>query len=530
MLTAVDAVLMVIDAAKGVEAQTRKLFEVCRRRGIPIFTFMNKCDRPTRNPIALLDELEAVLGIQASPVVWPLGNGPSFRGVFDRRSRQVHLFERVPGRRLPGARQGGLARGSRRARQASDDDHARELARAARDAGRRGPRLRPRRRARRQADAGLSSAARSTISGSSSSSTDSSRMRVPPQPRRSRRRPGLSREVPGRHPTSSPASSSRSRPTWTRRHRDRIAFLRVCSRKVRARHAVAPRPDRQDRAPVLLAQALRPGPRDRRRGVAGRRHRARRPRRLRDRRHADRGPRRSSSTRSPASPRRSSPTSRTPIPPTRRNSAPAWSSSCRRASCSPSPRARRRPGATLLAAVGPLQFEVVQYRLKSEYGAESRLEPAPWTILRWIEPHPALRNPSEPRRRHGVSFGGGQAGPARGAFPQRLDHALFHGKESRIEAAANLPLEQAAPARRSCPETVQSAMPLRPEPIPLFPCIPESPPASFSPSSSALAAAARPASRLGRRPAYKGAIVMDCRHRRGAFRGQRGRRSARRRA
>src|SRR5271156_2354623 len=97
VLTAVDAVLMVIDAAKGVEAQTRKLFEVCRRRGIPIFTFMNKCDRPTRNPIALLDELEAVLGIQASPVIWPLGNGPSFRGVFDRRSKQVHLFERVPG-------------------------------------------------------------------------------------------------------------------------------------------------------------------------------------------------------------------------------------------------------------------------------------------------------------------------------------------------------------------------------------------------------------------------------------------------
>ena len=97
VLTAVDAVLMVIDAAKGVEAQTRKLFEVCRRRGIPIFTFMNKCDRPTMNPIALIDELEAVLGIQASPVVWPLGNGPSFRGVFDRRTRQVHLFERVPG-------------------------------------------------------------------------------------------------------------------------------------------------------------------------------------------------------------------------------------------------------------------------------------------------------------------------------------------------------------------------------------------------------------------------------------------------
>ena len=90
-------VLTAVDAAKGVEAQTRKLFEVCRRRGVPIFTFMNKCDRPTRNALELLDELEQVLGIQSSPVVWPLGNGPGFRGVFDRRSRQVHLFERVPG-------------------------------------------------------------------------------------------------------------------------------------------------------------------------------------------------------------------------------------------------------------------------------------------------------------------------------------------------------------------------------------------------------------------------------------------------
>jgi len=59
VLTAVDAALMVIDAAKGVEAQTRKLFEVCRRRGIPIFTFMNKCDRPTRNALELLDETRA---------------------------------------------------------------------------------------------------------------------------------------------------------------------------------------------------------------------------------------------------------------------------------------------------------------------------------------------------------------------------------------------------------------------------------------------------------------------------------------
>jgi peptide chain release factor 3 len=97
VLTAVDAAVMVIDAGKGIEAQTRKLFEVCRQRGIPIFTFMNKLDRPARDPLALLDELEHVLGIHAYPVNWPLGDGPEFRGVFDRQANLVHCFERVPG-------------------------------------------------------------------------------------------------------------------------------------------------------------------------------------------------------------------------------------------------------------------------------------------------------------------------------------------------------------------------------------------------------------------------------------------------
>src|SRR5579862_9990151 len=97
VLTAVDAAVMVIDAAKGIEPQTRKLFEVCRQRGIPIFTFMNKMDRPAKDPLSLLDELESVLGIAAYPVNWPLGDGSDFRGVFDRQGKLVHFFERVPG-------------------------------------------------------------------------------------------------------------------------------------------------------------------------------------------------------------------------------------------------------------------------------------------------------------------------------------------------------------------------------------------------------------------------------------------------
>ena len=97
VLTAVDSVVMVIDSAKGIEPQTRKLFEVCRQRGVPIFTFMNKCDRPMKNPLELVDELERVLGIGAFPVNWPIGNGFEFQGVYDRQAKQFHLFERTVG-------------------------------------------------------------------------------------------------------------------------------------------------------------------------------------------------------------------------------------------------------------------------------------------------------------------------------------------------------------------------------------------------------------------------------------------------
>jgi peptide chain release factor 3 len=97
VLTAVDSVVMVIDSAKGIEPQTRKLFEVCRQRGVPIFTFMNKCDRPMKDPLALLDELERVLGIGAFPVNWPIGNGFEFQGVYDRQTKLMHLFERTVG-------------------------------------------------------------------------------------------------------------------------------------------------------------------------------------------------------------------------------------------------------------------------------------------------------------------------------------------------------------------------------------------------------------------------------------------------
>ncbi len=84
-LMAADTAVMVLDAGKGVEPQTIKLFRVCRDRGIPIITFINKMDRPTKDLYALLDEIEKVLGIKAVPDVWPLGTGFDFKGVYDLR-------------------------------------------------------------------------------------------------------------------------------------------------------------------------------------------------------------------------------------------------------------------------------------------------------------------------------------------------------------------------------------------------------------------------------------------------------------
>ncbi|MDO5703335.1 MAG: GTP-binding protein, partial [Lachnospiraceae bacterium] len=91
-LMAADSAVMVIDGAKGVEPQTRKLFKVCARRHIPIFTFINKMDRDARDSFELTDEIEHELGIPCCPVNWPIGSGKGFRGVFDRETRKVLLF------------------------------------------------------------------------------------------------------------------------------------------------------------------------------------------------------------------------------------------------------------------------------------------------------------------------------------------------------------------------------------------------------------------------------------------------------
>jgi peptide subunit release factor RF-3 len=86
---------MVLDAAKGVEAQTRKLFEVCRLRRVPVLTFINKLDLHGREPVDLMAEVEAVLGIGASPLNWPIGQGPGFAGLVEHATREVQLFTKT---------------------------------------------------------------------------------------------------------------------------------------------------------------------------------------------------------------------------------------------------------------------------------------------------------------------------------------------------------------------------------------------------------------------------------------------------
>lgn len=92
-LIAADSAVMVIDGAKGVEEQTRKLFHVCSLRGIPIFTFVNKMDRETKDPFELLEDIEKELGIKSYPMNWPIGSGADFRGVFEREKNTIEIFQ-----------------------------------------------------------------------------------------------------------------------------------------------------------------------------------------------------------------------------------------------------------------------------------------------------------------------------------------------------------------------------------------------------------------------------------------------------
>jgi peptide chain release factor 3 len=440
VLTAVDAVLMVIDAAKGVETQTRKLFEVCRRRGIPIFTFMNKCDRPTRNPIALVDEIEAVLGIQASPVVWPLGNGPSFRGVFDRRNGQVHLFERVPG----GAYRAPVRVASLKdpaVREKLDDGTFAEVMEQLEMLDGAGHPL----------DVAAVKAGRQTpvFFGSAVNNFGIQLLldgflqdSIPPQPRRSVA-PEDPREIPVTYDKFS-AFIFKIQANMDPRHRDRIAFMRVCSgkfeRDMPVVHMQTGKTVRLSSSHKLFGQEREtvdvawPGDVI---GLVG--HDAFG---IGDTLTSDRT---ILFDEIPRFPPEVFAYISNPNPSDSKKFRAGLEQLLLEGVVQSFTARSAPPGATLLAAVGPLQFEVVQWRLKSEYGADSKLVAAPWTILRWIEPHPALRNPGGLIVATGVSFGEDKLEQPVALFPNDWTLRYFVEKNPELKLR-DQPLEQATPA------------------------------------------------------------------------------------
>ncbi|HEY9153898.1 MAG TPA: peptide chain release factor 3, partial [Opitutaceae bacterium] len=445
VLTAVDAALMVIDAAKGVETQTRKLFEVCRRRGVPIFTFMNKCDRPTLNPLALLDELENVLGLAASPVIWPLGNGPSFRGVFDRRSRQVHMFERVPG----GAYQAPVEVATLQnplVREKLDDytfNEVTEQLEMLDGAGH--PFDLEAVRAGQQTPVYFGSAVNNfgiqlLLDGFLNHS-------VPPSPRKSVVVNGAAELLADKEkrvvPIDSPKFSGfifKIQANMDPKHRDRIAFLRICSGKfTRDMNVIHQRTGKT----VRLSSSHKLFGKERETvdeawpgdviGLVG---------------HSDFGigdtlteDRTIVYDEIPRFPPEVFTYISNPNPSDAKKFRAGLDQLLQEGVVQSFSARNAPPGATLLAAVGPLQFEVVQYRLQAEYNAESRLEPTPWTLLKWLEPHPSLKNLSSLIVASGVSFGTDKFDQPVALFPNDWTARYFLEKNPELKLH-DLPIEQ----------------------------------------------------------------------------------------
>ena len=386
VLMAVDAVVMVIDAAKGIESQTLKLFEMCRLRGIPIFTFINKFDRPARDPLAIIDELEQRLQLHVCAMNWPLGDGLEFRGVYDRLKRQAHFFERTPG-------------GSYRAPVSVHDVTDPQV----RD------RLSEQTYATLIENLAMLDAASEPLDLSLVRSGDMTPVffgsainnfgvhllldafleyAPPPHPRASSK--GL---IAPDHPLFS-GFIFKIQSNMDPNHRDQIAFLRVCSgkftRDMKAFHS-------RTGKTIRLASSHRVFGRERETvdeafpgdviGLVG---------------HSGFG----------------IGDTLTEDPELTYEPLPQFPPECFAMLYNPSSSTYKRfraglehllqEGAVqafalkdsvqnvpLLGAVGTLQFEVLQYRLENEYGAISRLEPMPWRLVRWVAPadvdHEALR-------------------------------------------------------------------------------------------------------------------------------------------
>ncbi len=376
VLTAVDAAIMVIDAGKGIESQTLKLFEVCRRRHIPIFTFMNKMDRPSREPLELIDELEKTLGLKPFPVNWPMGSGKDFRGVYDRLTRQAHMFERTPG----GAFRAPVEVANINDHHIKDKMEAVSYRNFIEEVG--------------MLDlAGTEYSGEEVLAGETTPVFFGSAVNnfgiqlmldgfvehsAPPGPRDASM---------GSISPDFPAFSGfifKIQGNMNPRHRDKVAFVRVCSgkftRDMTVHHSGTGKKIRLSNSNKLFGQDREtvdeawPG------DIVG----------LVGNQEFKIG---DTLTENPA---------------IVFDEIPRFPPECFTYLHNPIPSKSKpfklgleqlilegvvqqftvkdAPSATpLLAAVGPLQFEVTQYRLEAEYGVESRLEPAPWQFVRWLD-------------------------------------------------------------------------------------------------------------------------------------------------
>ncbi len=376
VLTAVDSVIMVIDAAKGIEDRTRKLFEICRLRHIPIFTFVNKMDRPAQDGLALLDELEKVLGIGAFPVTWPLGSGQDFRGVYDRLAHKLFLFERTIGGayRAPFTVSG------------PDDPGLREsVAPDLYDAWRQEVEMLAVAGEQFDQDGVLAGEITPVFFGSAMTNFGVEllleyfvRYAPPPAPRQSNGAP-----VPPTHPAFS-AFVFKVQANMNPRHRDTIAFIRVCSGVFEKDMTVL---DPETGKPVRLAYPQKLFGADRESieraypgdivGLV-----AHRSFRIGDTLTTESGLQYNEIPRFPPE-----------VFATLSNPNPAKFKQYKQGldqMLAEGVIQQFRPlnsvtNAVLLGAVGQLQFEVLVYRLQNEYGADTRLEPAPYTQIRWFD-------------------------------------------------------------------------------------------------------------------------------------------------
>jgi peptide chain release factor 3 len=380
---AADSAVMLLDNRKGVEEQTRKLFEVCRLRRIPIFTFVNKCDRIGVSPLQLLDDVEAELGIACAPLTWPVTDGSQFLGVFDRLDRAIHLFEKGQdhGAQRAGTRVAGL-----------DDPEVDELL-----GGAAADRLReeielldavgtPFDLARFHAGE-----ISPTFFGSALTNFG-----VEPFLRRflaTPRRPPPELHG-GAHPPpirASPPSSSRSRRTWTR------STGTGSPSPGSARGATSPgqsgdqRPVGEAGAAGRGAAVLRAGAGGGGGGVAGRRGGAPRPGEPPDRRHAGLEGFARVRGHPPFSPEHFARV-HVPDPLRRKHLDKGLLELSEEGPCRSSSRTGDAGPAPVVGAVGPLQFDVLLHRLEHEYGVAARLDPMPYRDARWVTgPLPEIR-------------------------------------------------------------------------------------------------------------------------------------------